>query len=343
MILGAGESPYHRHPPPGTTVESLLAHAARRALADAGLEPRDVDGLAVASFTLAPDRAIDLAWKLGLRLRWIMDDALGGAAALNMLQHARRAVEAGDASVVLCVAGDAIADVGALARGFNATHRDHLPPVGFNELFALLTQRHMRAHGLVREDYAAIPIAQRAWAAANANAAYREPLTLDAYLAAPMVADPLCRYDCPPVVAGADAVVVAREGPVRVLSLELNVNLDQQEGDGLTTGLVPATAEPDLVFVYDDYPSMVLVQLADLGFGAPRDVLRQIADASLRLNVSGGQLSAGQAGCAGGMHGVVHAVRALKDGHARTAVVTGYGMAIYRHGAVSGAAVLEAA
>ncbi len=88
---------------------------------------------------------------------------------------------------------------------------------------------------------------------------------------------------------------------------------------------------------------MVLVQLGDLGFGAPREVLPRLADRSLRVNTSGGQLSAGQAGAAGGMHGLVHVVRALKDGRARTAAVTGYGRAIYRHGSVSACAVLEAA
>ena len=129
---------------------------------------------------------------------------------------------------------------------------------------------------------------------------------------------------------------------MRVGDLQLHVNLDQQEGDGLTTGLAPL-GDADLVSVYDDYPAMVLVQLADLGFGAPADVLPRIADRSLRVNVSGGQLSAGQAGSAGGLHGLVHAVRALEDGRARSAVVSGYGMAIYRHGAAAAAARLEAA
>lgn len=343
MIAGAGESPYHRHPPSGTTVETLLADAARRALDDAGLAPRDVDGLAVASFSLAPDGAVELAWKLGLRLRWIMDSRLGGASGLHMLGEAERAVAAGDAAVVLCVAGDLIDDFDAFARDFDTLHREHVPVRGFNPLFALLTQRHMRAHGLARDDYAQIAIAQRAWAAENPNAAYREPLTLEEYLAAPVVAEPLCRYDCPPVVAGADAVVVSREGRVRVRGLQLRVNADQQEGDGLATGLTPLGTDVDLVSVYDDYPAMVLVQLADLGFGSPADVLPRIADGTLSVNTSGGQLSAGQAGAAGGMHGLVHAARALADGRARTALVSGYGMAIYRHGAASAAALLEAA
>jgi acetyl-CoA acetyltransferase len=68
----------------------------------------------------------------------------------------------------------------------------------------------------------------------------------------------------------------------------------------------------------------------------------------MAVNTSGGLLSAGQAGAAGGLHGLVEAVRQLRSEagarqvpHARVAVVTGYGMLLYRYGAASAAAVLE--
>jgi acetyl-CoA acetyltransferase len=368
VIAGAGEAPYRRHPPRGTTTESLLVGAARRALRNAGLAPGEVDGLAVASFSLAPDRAVDLAWKLGLRLRWLMDDANGGAAGLNMLQHAVRAVEAGDAEAVLLVGGDCL-DRQAFSRlvnGFNAATQQYLAPLRFggpNALFALLTQRHMARHGLEREDYGELVCAQREWAARNPGAVYREPLTLEEYLAAPIVAEPLSRYDCVPVVAGADAVVVtAGRGRRRIAVRALRVayNHDQQEGDGLSTGLAATLwdeagggpVEVDLALVYDDYPAIVLVQLEELGFCAEgntkRFVTETIARRLLPLNTSGGQLSAGQAGAAGGLHGLVEAVRQLRgeargrqvEG-ARRALVTGYGMTLYRYGACANAAVLE--
>src|SRR5262245_2256462 len=101
VIAGAAEVPYTRHPDDSTTTESLLAAAFRRVLAETDIARDEVDGLSVASFTLVPDHAIDLAWRLGLRLRWIMEDTNGGAAALNMLQHAIRAVEAGEARTVV--------------------------------------------------------------------------------------------------------------------------------------------------------------------------------------------------------------------------------------------------
>ncbi len=152
LIVGAGETPYTRHPDAGLTTHRLLAEAGRAALASAGIEPGDVDGLGVASFSLAPDRAVDVAFRLGLRPRWLMDGMTGGASGLDMLQHARRAVEAGDVRAVLLLAGDRLdsEDFVRLVDDFNTATRDHLAPIptgGPNALFALLAQRHLAAQG----------------------------------------------------------------------------------------------------------------------------------------------------------------------------------------------------
>jgi acetyl-CoA acetyltransferase len=373
VIAGAAESPYTRHPNPDTTTESLLADAFLRVLSAAGIERREVDGLGVASFTMTPDHAIDLAWRLGLRVRWLMDGATGGAAGIDMLQHAVRAIEAGDASTIVLLAGDRLLreEFADLVAGYNRATRDHLAPIpvdGPNTVFAMLTQRHMAATGLTRSDYGLIATAQRRWAQGNPLAVYREPLTLEEYLAAPVVAEPLCRYDCVPVVSGADALVVtgADRAPesVRIRAIRALYNPDGQEGDGLRTGLADVAgelwsaagagpADVDLAWIYDDYPAMVLVQLADLGFIPDRDPRRfltvRVDEQRWPLNTSGGQLSAGQAGAAGGVHGLVEAVTQLRgEGGARQvpgarlAVVTGYGMVLYRHGACAAAAVLEA-
>jgi acetyl-CoA acetyltransferase len=368
VLVGAGEAPYVRRAPAGATTLGVLADAARRALDDAGVEPAQVDGLGVSSFSLAPDHAVDVAWRLGLNVRWLMDAHTGGASALDLLQHARRAVECGDASTILLLAGDVLHPDGfrTLVDGFNSAARDHLAPLpagGPNALFALVTRRQMLAHGLRREDYGRLVVAQRARAARNPNAAYRVPLTLADYLREPLVADPLCRLDCVPVVAGADAIVVAASGAgVRVRALVASHNADDQEADGLRTGLAgvadglweQAGAGPEdveVASVYDDYPAMVLAQLADLGFAPTRDLVRLarfVADGRWAVNTSGGQLSAGQAGAAGGMHGLVEVVRQLRGGlgerqvaGARLGLVTGYGMLAYRYGACAAAAVLE--
>jgi acetyl-CoA acetyltransferase len=144
---------------------------------------------------------------------------------------------------------------------------------------------------------------------------------------------------------------------VRAVAVRHNANLN--DGDGLTTGLAAlapelwrraraAPDEIDVFSVYDDYPVMALVRLADLGFGDPRDVLAALHASRVPVYTSGGQLSAGQAGAAGGMHGLVEVVEQLRgraggrhvDG-ARRGVVTGYGTVAYRYGA--GSCVLEAA
>jgi acetyl-CoA acetyltransferase len=371
-IVAAVETPYSRDPPAGTTTTALLTSAFLGVLEAAGVERDDVDGLGVASFTLAPDHAIDLAWRLGIRLRWAMEDPHGGAAALNLLQHALHAVESGEAVNVVILAGDHFqtGEFERLVSHYNRATSEHLAPIptgGPNAQFALVTQRHMARHGLGRPDYGVVPVSQRSWAARNPGAVYREPLSMDDYLAAPVVAPPLGRYDCVPVVSGADAILVSRVGPsapgIRVRALRSSFNHDNQLGDGLSTGLGSLAAEfwdaagfgpddVDVACVYDDYPVMVLVQLEELGLMPGGDIRRFLGEQLERrrwpLNTSGGQLSAGQAGAAGGMHGLVEAVRQLlgQAGQhqvegARRAVVTGYGSVVYRHGGCAAVAALE--
>ena len=101
------------------------------ALADAGVERRAVDGFGVSSFSLAPDHAIDLAWRLGLSLRWLMEDTNGGAGGLNMLQHALRAIEAGDAETIVLCAGDRLDRDGSAPSSTTTTAppREQLAPL----------------------------------------------------------------------------------------------------------------------------------------------------------------------------------------------------------------------
>ena len=369
VIVGAVESPYARHPVEGVTTESLLADAFVRVLERTGVDRGAVDGLGVASFTHTPDRAIDLAWKLGLRPRWLMDDGNGGASGIQLLQHAVRAVEAGDAATIVLLSGDHFDRDGfrRLVDEYNRTTARYLAPIptgGPNVLFAMLTAQQMRARGLEREDYGRLVVAQRRWAGLNPGAVYRAPLTLEEYLVAPVVAEPLHRLDCVPVVSGADALVVANGGEgVTVRALRASHNPDGQEGDGLRTGVAEFAGElwedagvgpgdVDVVSVYDDYPAMALAQLADLGFVSDGDLAgflrREVEERQLPVNTSGGQLSAGQAGAAAGMHGLVEVVTQLlgragerQVEHARLGVVTGYGMVLYRYGACANGVVLE--
>ena len=375
-IIGVGQSAYVRRPQGGQCTQTFMRDAVIAALADAQIAAGEVDGLAVASLSLAPDTAVDLAWKLGLSLRWLLQDTNGGSSAMNMLGHAVRAVESAPASVVLMVGGDAtgLGGYARIAANFNTVTQLHLAPLGHggpNGVYALVTSRQMKKFGLEKSDYGHIAIAQRAWAAGNPFAVYRAPMTMQDYLAAPIVADPLCRYDCVPVVAGAQAMVVAHadrcpggRAPVRVRAHRASFNYDNQEGDGLRTGIVTFAHELwqegevgpediDVASIYDDYPAIVLAQLDDLGLIPDHDLKRfarrEIAERRLPINTWGGMLSAGQpGGPAGGLNGIAEAVlqlqhrageRQVKD--ARLAVATGYGMTMYRYGGTAAAAILE--
>ncbi|MFI0354195.1 thiolase family protein [Actinomadura sp. 9N407] len=374
VITAAYETPYERHPDVSVGTQGLLAQAVLGVLREAGLSLHDVDGLGVSSFTIHPDHVIDVAWKLGISPHWLMQDPLGGASGINLLQHAVRAVEAGDASVIVLVAGDCMnkQNLRSLNASYNRVTQEHLAPLGLggpNPLFAMLTRRHMESTGLSEADYAQVALAQRRWAATNPGAAYRAPLTLEDYLTARVVSPPLRIFDCVPIVSGADAILVQADpgrtqGPrVEVTAIKAGHNPDHQVGSGLVTALAAVRDEfweaagigpqdVDLVGVYDDYPVMVIEQLVDLGFVVDADLERflnhQLKDALLPVNTSGGQLSAGQAGAAGGMHFLVEAVNQLLhrrgDGQvkdARTAVVAGYGMVLYRYGACSNAVSLR--
>ena len=78
VITGVAETPYLRRAT-NITTGGVLADAATAAVKDAGLAWSDIDGLAVSSFSLNPDHAIDLAWRLGLKVTWVADFFTGGA------------------------------------------------------------------------------------------------------------------------------------------------------------------------------------------------------------------------------------------------------------------------
>ena len=157
FVRASAQTPYSKRPPAGTTTTSVLADAFAALLESSGLAIREIDGLAVSSFTLTPDRAIDLAVKFGLKLSWIMDGGTGGASGVDMTQHAMRAVEAGDAKNIAVLGGDVFrdADFTRLVENYNRNTQELLTPIGVqgpNPLFALLTQTQMKELGLTTED-----------------------------------------------------------------------------------------------------------------------------------------------------------------------------------------------
>jgi acetyl-CoA acetyltransferase len=343
----------------------------------AGIKKTELDGLAVSSMTLAPDSAVSLTEHFGLSLRWLEQLPMGGASAVIALRRAARAIQAGDAEFVACVAGDTHQKAGfkALLENFSRFSAEAVYPYGAagpNAIFALITRAYMAERGVTRQDLGAICIAQRANASHNPLALLREPLTMQAYLDARPIAEPVHLYDCVLPCAGAEGFLVTSTERARGLGVpyaeiaaaeELHnawpddpVQLRggwAQFRDALYAGAGLGPADMDFLQAYDDYPVIVAQQLEDLGFCAPGDCAAFLRDTDfscngdLPMNTCGGQLSAGQAGFAGGHLGLVEALRQLtgqalgqRVPDARVGLVSGYGMVNYDRCLCSAAAIL---
>src|SRR4051794_28050786 len=268
-----------------------FAARALKALIDgAGISKDEVDGLCVASFTLAPDSAVGLTQHLGLSPHWLDHIPMGGASAIVSLRRAARAVQAGDAEIVACIAADTnqIDSFRQSTASFSMFAQDAVYPYGAggpNGSFAFLTSYYMRTYGAKAEDFGKLCVAQRSNALRNPNALFKKPLTLDEYLSARLVADPLRLFDCVMPCAGADAFLVMSEDRAKRLGLA-RVRLagaierhnafpddpNQHRGgwamdrDRLYDAAGVGPADIDLVEVYDDYPVISLMQIEDLGF-----------------------------------------------------------------------------
>ena len=355
----------------------FVARALRALLEGSGLDKTDLEGLCLSSFTLAPDTAVGLTQHLGLSLRWLDHIPMGGAAGIVALRRALRAVESGDASVVACVAADTnqVDTFRATLGSFSQFARDAVYPYGSggpNASFAFLTEYYMRAFGARREDFGRLCIAQRQNALRYAHALFKKPLTMDEYLNARLVAEPLRLFDCVMPCAGAEAFLVMSRARAQDLGLSCVSVLGTLERhnsfpeDPIQTrgGWVldreelfaqAAVTHRDIDFLqtYDDYPVISAMQIEDLGFCAKGEAPQFIRDHSLTsdgsfpVNTSGGQLSVGQAGAAGGCLGMTEAIRQLTGTAQGTAVpdariglVSGFGMINYDRGLCCGAAIL---
>src|SRR3984957_6921948 len=193
----------------------FVARALAGLLEGSGLEKSALDGLGLSSFTLAPDTAVGLTQHLGLSLRWLDHIPMGGASGIVALRRALRAVQSGDATVVACVAADTnhVDTFRTTLGGFSQFAQDAVYPYGAggpNASFAFLTAHYMRAFGARREDFGKLCVAQRENALTTPDALFKKPLTLQEYLDARPVSEPLHLFDCVMPCAGAEAFLVMR-------------------------------------------------------------------------------------------------------------------------------------
>ncbi len=369
--------PYERHSIHGA--HRWIGLALGEALRQADLRPQDIDGFCCSSFSLGQDTAVGLTQHFGISPRWLDHIPMGGASGVVALRRAARAVQCGDAEIVACVAGDTN-HPDSFRRQLTAFSRfstDAVYPYGAggpNASFALLTDAYMRAFGATREDFGRICIAQRSNALATPHALMKRPLTMEQYLAARPIADPIALFDCVMPCAGAEAFLVMRDDTAAALGLRaarLLASIERhnafpddpiqlrggwaRDRDDLWAMAGVAPTDVDFVQTYDDYPVIVMMQFEDLGFcgkGEGSAFVRAhdlTATGDFPHNTSGGQLSVGQAGAAGGYLGLVEAIRQLTGqtlGYAvpdaRIGLVSGFGMINYDRGLCSGAVVLAA-
>ncbi|NMG67579.1 thiolase family protein [Azoarcus indigens] len=355
-----------------------LGRALAELIRGAGIAKGEVDGVCVSSFTLGPDTAVGLMQHLGMSPRWLDHIPMGGASGVVALRRAARAVQAGDAEVIACIAGDTnhVDSFRNTVSQFSRFAQDAVYPYGAggpNASFALLTDYYMKHYGASREDFGKLCVAQRDNALKNPHALMKKPLTLQQYLDARPITDPIHLFDCVMPCAGAEGYLVMSEERARALKLpyaRVRSTIERHNAfpedpiqfrggwamdkDALFDHAGVAPADVDFLETYDDYPVINAMQFEDLGFCAKGEVAGFIRaneftiDGSFPFNTSGGQLSVGQAGAAGGYLGFVQALRQLTGSAGRTqvkdakiGVVSGFGMINYDRGLCSGAAILE--
>lgn len=347
---------------PDATVQTLQAEAAAAALADAGLDKAQVDGLFCAG-RWGRTHQLEIAEYLGIHPTYSDGTVVGGASFEFHLGHAAAAIKAGLCQVALILYGSTqrsgrerslAAPQQQLAFQYEAPYG--LPsPVG---AYALAASRHMAVYGTGREQLAEVAVAARQWAMLNPKAYKREAMTIDDVLESPPVAAPLHRLDCCLVTDGGGAAVVVspelarhlKKPPIWLLGhgeaqshmlisqmADLTVTPAKPAGERAfaMAGLGPE--DIDVLQIYDSFTITVILTLEALGFCRPGEGGEFVSGGriapggSVAMNTSGGGLSY----CHPGMFGIfliIEAVRQLRGecdarqvAAARTALISGTG------------------
>lgn len=210
-VAGVGYSPLSKNS--GVSVGSLAVSACRDALQDCGLSATEVDG--VVTFSLFNDSVPAQAVAAGLggpELSYAVDLNLGGQAPCYAVALAAMAVETGLARNVLVYrALNGRSGVRIGSTRFNSPTAQFRYPIGFSaypQYIAMWARRYMIETNTGYEGLGAVAVSQRRYAQENERAIRRTPLTLESYLAAPLVVDPFRGHDCTSEVDGACAVLV---------------------------------------------------------------------------------------------------------------------------------------
>ena len=335
-IVGAAESDLGAVGP-GFTPLDLIGQATERALTDAGLEKKDIDGLFSASvYYQMPTLAV--GEYLGIRPRYSDATMMGGSSFVSHLLHAAAAIEAGLCEVALVAYASTQLSEGGF-RGvsdppnpFETPYRPRYPV----SMYALAASRHMHEYGTTREQLAEVAVAARQWAKLNPNAFMRDDLTVEDVLASRMISSPLSLLDCCLVTDGGGALLVTsterakdlRMPPVYLLGAgeaHWHRNISQMPDLTVTAaadsgrrayemaGVGPESV--DVTMLYDAFTINPILFLEDLGFcekgegGAFVEGGRTAPGGELPVNTNGGGLSYNHPG----MYGLLLLIEAVRQ------------------------------
>jgi acetyl-CoA acetyltransferase len=307
---------------PGRSAMSFYLEASRDALNDAGLCPRDIDGLLIQPCPTDPRvSAFSLAQEMGMELRFGADQQVQGASACAIVQHAAMAVDAGLCDCCLCAFADtsrsAPGDMGIIyQRAWGADAAYGLFGVAAN--YAMIARRYMHEYGITSRQFGEVAVTFRRHASLNPRAQMRQTITIDNHQASRWVAEPLHLLDCCLVSDGGRALIVTsaeharnlKKPPVYVMGMGQGhpfadplrrrvMTVTGAVASGKTAfamaGITPR--EIDVCAIYDAFSFVVPLQLEDLGFcrkgegGAFIGGGRIGMGGELPTNTSGGLLS----------------------------------------------------
>jgi acetyl-CoA acetyltransferase len=335
-IVGAAESDIGTVAE-GMSVFDLMAQGIVRALADAGMTLKDVDGIFCAT-TQARTSAMSMAEYLKKPDAYIDSTIVGGSSFEVHVAHAQAAIEAGLCQVAVIAYGSTQRSAGRR----NASPREYNPyetpfkPFLPATAYALAASRHMYEYGTTREHLAEVAVAARKWAQLNPVAFDRRALTVEDVLSSRMISYPLTVRDCCLVTDGGGAIVMVsadrartlNKPPVHVLGCGTSIThaTISNMPDLTHTGAIASGAiayreagltakDMDMAQLYDAFSINTILFLEDLGFckkgeGGPFVSGGRIAPGgALPVNTNGGGLSY----CHPGMYGLFLLIEAVRQ------------------------------
>lgn len=347
-IVGVGESDIGKVP--DMSGLGLNAQAAKRALDDAGLSVSDIDGLLTAYSFTEPYFMLGsvLCEYLGIKPRYNASMIVGGGSPAVMLKHAAEAIASGQAETILVCAGENRATGqsrdATVANLMAVGHPYYEQPYGTSipSFYAMIAERYMHVYGTTREQMASVAVQTRKHALMHPNAHMKKPITLDDVVNAKPIADPLGMLDCCLISDAGGAFIVTsaerakdvKSKPVYLQGIgEYHTHEHLMCAPSLTefgaaesgrvayemAGLKPK--DVDVAQLYDCFSIVPIIELEELGLCEPGEGgayfesgYADIRGGKVPINTHGGMLSHAHAGAAGGLFGIVEAVRQLRGG-----------------------------